>query len=182
MKVHQTSDHGCRRRSILNLAGFLARSAVNGPVSGPLSGCRGAQSTVKGVSTRRSGHFLRPLWFLQTRSSAGFLAIKDIDGVTFSGRRALFPGQKHLHRWESRSGKGGGTIVTYTGYIVRTVLFPVRLILPGTGCFRVTDLLIAGPYIRTLACDDPYIGSSNQQSHFPDRKSPNGCPARTGTR
>jgi hypothetical protein len=27
----------------------------------------------------------------------------------------------------------------------------------------VTDLLIAGPYIRSLHCDTPWIGSSNQR-------------------
>ena len=57
--------------------------------------------------------------------------------------------------------EAGYTVVTYTGYTHEQLTSnnnPAWDRLLG-----VTDLLIAGPYIGSQACDKPYIGSSNQQ-------------------
>ncbi|MFZ1127157.1 4Fe-4S single cluster domain-containing protein [Methanoregula sp.] len=160
MKVHQTSDHGCRRRSVLNLAGFLARSAVNGP------GIR-AVVWVQGCPIHCKGCFNPAFWSFSPATMVSsdeiigrILAIKDIDGVTFSGGEPFFQAEA-LASVGEQVRKAGRTIVTYTGYTYEQLISGIN---PAWNrLFGVTDLLIAGPYIRTLACDDPYIGSSNQQ-------------------
>lgn len=160
MMVHQTSNHGCRRRSVLNLAGFLVRSAANGP------GIR-AVVWVQGCPIRCDGCFNPAFWsfspatLISVDELAGrILAIKDIDGVTFSGGEP-FSQADALASVGEKARDAGHTVVTYTGYTYEQIYAsrdPSWKQLLG-----VTDLLIAGPYIRSLACSDPCIGSSNQQ-------------------
>ncbi len=156
----QTSDHGCRRRSVLNLAGFLARSAANGP------GIR-AVIWVQGCPIRCSECFNPEFWSFSPANlitpddlANRIIAIKGIDGVTFSGGEP-FSQADGLAFVGEQVKKAGLTVITYTGYTYEYLTSH-----PDPGRDRllaVTDLLIAGPYIGELACTDPYIGSSNQQ-------------------
>ncbi len=158
--VHQTNDHGYRRMSELNLAGFLARSAANGP------GIR-AVIWVQGCPIRCKECFNPAFWSFSPvhRVSTGeisgrILALKDIDGVTFSGGEP-FAQADALASVGEKVQEAGYTVVTYTGYTHEQLTSnnnPAWDRLLG-----VTDLLIAGPYIGSQACDKPYIGSSNQQ-------------------
>jgi len=160
MMVPHTSDHGCRRTSGLNLAGFLARSAVNGP------GIR-AVIWVQGCPIRCNGCFNPAFWSFSPATvvspdelAGRIRAIQGIDGVTFSGGEP-FAQADALATVGEQVRDMGHTVVTYTGYPYEHLLFaddPAWNRLLG-----ITDLLIAGPYVRALSCTSPFIGSSNQQ-------------------
>lgn len=160
MMVHQTSNHGCRRRSVLNLAGFLVRSAANGP------GIR-AVVWVQGCPIRCDGCFNPAFWSFSPASMVSaddladrILATEGIDGVTFSGGEP-FSQADALASVGEQVREAGHTVVTYTGYTYEQLTSSTD---PAWNrLLGVTDLLIAGPFIRTLACHDQYIGSSNQQ-------------------
>ena len=88
------------------------------------------------------------------------LATKDIDGVTFSGGEP-FAQADALASVGEQVQEAGYTVVTYTGYTFEQLTSSAD---PASSrLLNVTDLLIAGPYIRAQACNHPYIGSSNQQ-------------------
>ena len=160
MMVHQTSNHGCRRRSVLNLAGFLVRSAANGP------GIR-AVVWVQGCPIRCKGCFNPAFWSFSPASMVSaddladrILATEGIDGVTFSGGEP-FSQADTLASVGEQVREAGHTVVTYTGYTYEQLTSSTD---PAWNrLLGVTDLLIAGPFIGTLVCHDPYIGSSNQQ-------------------
>jgi anaerobic ribonucleoside-triphosphate reductase activating protein len=158
--VPDTSHHGCRTRLAINLAGFLARSAVNGP------GIRGVV-WVQGCPIRCEGCFNKefqpfsPAQYITPEALAGrVLAIGGIEGVTFTGGEP-FAQAGPLAVLGGILKEGGLNVVTYSGFSydhIRKMNRPSwqRLL-------AVTDLLIAGPYVPEKKCSAPYIGSSNQQ-------------------
>jgi len=158
--VPHTNDHGCRRKGELNLAGFLTKSAVNGPGIRAVVWVQGCPIHCKGCFNPMFWSF-SPANMVSADEIAGrILAIKNIDGVTFSGGEP-FAQADALASVGEQVRETGRTVVTYTGYTYEQLT-------SGTDpawnrLLGVTDLLIAGPYIRTLACNNPYIGSSNQQ-------------------
>jgi anaerobic ribonucleoside-triphosphate reductase activating protein len=160
MMVHQFSDPGCRPRDHLNLAGFLPRSEVNGP------GSR-AVVWVQGCPIRCSGCFNESFWSFSPANivtvdelASRITAIPDIAGVTFSGGEP-FAQAGALASLGDRVKETGLSLVTYTGYTPGQL---AKAKLPTWDhLLRITDLLIAGPYIDSLACTDTYRGSSNQQ-------------------
>jgi anaerobic ribonucleoside-triphosphate reductase activating protein len=160
MKVHQTSDHGCRRMSVLNLAGFLARSAANGPGIRAVVWVQGCPHRCRGCFNPSSWSFSPATTITSGELAARILAVGGIDGVTFSGGEP-FAQAGELAIIGELVRDAGLTIVTYTGYTYEQLT--ARADPAGDRLLAVTDLLIAGPYIDTLACNDPYIGSSNQQ-------------------
>lgn len=158
--VHQINDHGCRHMSVINLAGFLARSDANGP------GTR-AVVWVQGCPIRCRGCFNPSFWSFSSAATissdelaARILATEAIDGVTFSGGEP-FAQAGALARVGEQVRDAGLTVVTYTGYTCEQLA--TRANPAWDRLLAVTDLLIVGPYIRTLACSSPYTGSSNQQ-------------------
>jgi anaerobic ribonucleoside-triphosphate reductase activating protein len=91
------------------------------------------------------------------------LATEGIDGVTFSGGEPFSQADALVSVGEQVR-EAGHTVVTYTGYTYEQLTSSTN---PAWNrLLRVTDLLIAGPFIGTLVCHDPYIGSSNQQIIF----------------
>jgi len=83
--MHHIKDPGCRLKKTVNLAGFIARSTVNGP------GTR-AVVWVQGCPIRCEGCFNTDFWSFtpkiqvpvdQLAEKIG--ALENIDGVTFSG-------------------------------------------------------------------------------------------------
>ena len=157
--VHVTNDHGCRPRSVLNLAGFLARSAVNGP---------GIRSVVwvQGCPIRCTGCFNPQSWSFSPAQLVPVSELADrilgntgIDGVTFSGGEP-FAQAGLLARLGRLLQAGGLTVVTFTGFSYSHILATQR---PSwRQLISVTDLLIAGPFIPSLQCSSTLRGSSNQ--------------------
>jgi len=156
---HEENDPGLPKTGMLNLAGFLPRSAVNGP------GCR-AVVWVQGCPIRCEGCFNPQFWSF---ARAGYvpvatiaeqiLSVSEIVGVTFSGGEP-FAQAGALARLGEKIHEGGLSIVTYTGYTYEEIISKQRS--SWLRLLSVTDLLVAGPYIPALSCTTPFIGSSNQ--------------------
>jgi anaerobic ribonucleoside-triphosphate reductase activating protein len=172
MMMHQTKDHGCRHKNSVNLAGFLDRSVVNGP------GNR-AVIWVQGCPIRCEGCFNPHFWSFSPENRVPVLqlaeritALKNIDGVTFSGGEPFCQAEA-LAALGERIQETGLTVVTFTGFSYDQILRKKR---PSwQHLLSVTDLLIAGPYIPSLNCRKPLLGSSNQELIFLTGN--NTCPA-----
>ena len=158
--VFPTSDHGCQHRRELNLAGFLARSAVNGPGIRAVVWVQGCPLRCKGCFNQAFQPF-SPANVVSADEIAGrILATQGIDGVTFSGGEPFFQADA-LAVVGEQVREQGYTVVTYTGYRYEHLLTAGD---PGWDrLLGATDLLIDGPYIEALAGDDPHTGSSNQR-------------------
>jgi anaerobic ribonucleoside-triphosphate reductase activating protein len=158
--VHQFSDPGCRRKDMLNLAGFLPRSEVNGPGSRAVVWVQGCPIRCRGCFNEAYWPFSPVNLVTADELAARITALPDIDGVTFSGGEP-FAQAGALALLGDRVKEAGLTLVTYTGFTQDQILQrrqPSWIHLMG-----ITDLLIAGPYIESLACTGVYRGSSNQQ-------------------
>jgi anaerobic ribonucleoside-triphosphate reductase activating protein len=142
--VQEKDDPGCRHRSQLKLAGFLARSSVNGP------GIR-AVVWVQGCPLRCDGCFNPE--FLPFSGGypvrAGYLAemilaIEGIDGVTFSGGEP-FAQASALSELGAILKEAGMSVVTFTGFTWEQLTVKNRP--TWSSLLSVTDILIAGPYV-----------------------------------
>jgi anaerobic ribonucleoside-triphosphate reductase activating protein len=161
MMVHQFSDPGCRRKDVLNLAGFLPRSEVNGPGSRAVVWVQGCPIRCRGCFNETSWPFSPANLITVDELASRITSLPDIDGVTFSGGEP-FAQAGPLARLGDRIKEAGLTLVTYTGFTPDQL---ARGRCPSRDhLLSITDLLIAGPYIAGLACTDPYRGSSNQQA------------------
>lgn len=158
--VHQIHDPGCRRMSVLNLAGFLARSSANGPGTRAVIWVQGCPIRCRGCFNPASWSFSPVTMVSSDELAARILATDGIDGVTFSGGEP-FAQAGALACVGEQVRDEGLTIVTYTGYTCEQLT--TRADPAMDRLLAVTDLLIAGPYVENMACNDPYIGSANQQ-------------------
>jgi len=158
--VNDYNDPGCRPMSVLNLAGFLPRSEVNGPGIRAVVWVRGCPFRCRGCFNEQFQPF-SPATFIPVDRLAGtILALPDIHGVTFSGGEP-FAQAGPLAELGDQLRRAGLTIVTYSGYTTEQLAdgndpaWPLLL--------SVSDLLITGPFVAELAAADPLKGSSNQQ-------------------
>lgn len=150
--VPDRDDPGCRKTSELKLAGFLARSSVNGP------GIR-AVVWVQGCPIRCSGCFnSRLLSFSGGRTvqpgdlAEKILALDNIDGVTFSGGEP-FAQAAPLAELGTLLRSSGLSVVTFTGFTWDQIISKDRR--SWRRLLSVTDLLIAGPFVnRTVMTMD----------------------------
>jgi anaerobic ribonucleoside-triphosphate reductase activating protein len=160
MMVKQKNDPGCRPMSILNLAGFLAKSEVNGPGNRAVLWVQGCPIHCAGCFNVPFQSF-SPAILVPVSGCAGrILALPGIDGVTFSGGEP-FAQAGPLAELGELLRSAGLSIVTYTGYTVEQLAAGTDPAWPAL--LAVTDLLIAGPFVAALAVPDPLKGSSNQQ-------------------
>ena len=146
--------------SVLNLAGFLARSAVNGPGIRAVVWVQGCPFRCEGCFNEQFQPFSPATVIPVDRLAGTILALPGIDGVTFSGGEP-FAQAGPLAALGERLRRAGLTIVTYTGYTAEQLAGGDDPAWPAL--LAVTDLLITGPYIAELAAADPLKGSSNQQ-------------------
>jgi len=160
MMVHQFSDPGCRRKDELNLAGFLPRSEVNGPGSRAVVWVQGCPIRCRGCFNDAYWPFSPAHIVTIDELASRITGIPDINGVTFSGGEP-FAQAGALALLGDRVKEAGLTLVTYTGFTTDQL---ARGHHPSWyHLLSITDLLIAGPYIDSLACTGIYRGSSNQQ-------------------
>jgi anaerobic ribonucleoside-triphosphate reductase activating protein len=158
--VNDYNDPGCRPMSVLNLAGFLARSEVNGPGIRAVVWVQGCPFRCKGCFNEQFQPFSPATVIPVDRLAGTILALPGIDGVTFSGGEP-FAQAGPLAALGERLRRAGLTIVTYTGYTAEQLADGDDPAWPAL--LAITDLLITGPYIVELAAADPLTGSSNQQ-------------------
>ena len=92
------------------------------------------------------------------------LAIPYLEGATFAGGEP-FCQAGALANLAGRLRPAGLSIIAFSGYTLARLH---KMSAPAvTALLAQTDVLIDGPYIKELACQDrPLIGSSNQQYHF----------------
>ncbi len=158
--VNDYHDPGCRPMSVLNLAGFLAKSEVNGPGTRAVVWVQGCPIHCPGCFNEQFQSF-SPATCIGVSELAGMiLALQGIDGVTFSGGEP-FAQAGPLALLGARLRSAGLSIVTYTGYTTEQLARSDDPAWPAL--IAATDLLITGPYIAELASADPLKGSSNQQ-------------------
>lgn len=159
--VIPTNDPGCRPIRTLNLAGFLAKSRVNGPGTRAVVWVQGCPIHCEGCFNVQFQPF-SPATLIRVDELAGtILALRGIDGVTFSGGEP-FSQAGPLAALGERLRNAGLSIVTYTGYSAEQLAEGDDPAWPAL--LAVTDLLIAGPYIAGQKKPDPLKGSSNQQA------------------
>lgn len=158
--VTEYNDPGCRPMSMLNLAGFLARSSVNGPGIRAVVWVQGCPFRCKGCFNETFQPF-SPAMPVHVDELAGtILSAPGIEGVTFSGGEP-FAQAGPLAALGDRLRRAGLSIITYSGYTAEQLAggddpsWPFLL--------AVSDLIITGPYIAELAVSDPLKGSANQQ-------------------
>lgn len=144
----------------ISIAGFLERSAVNGP---------GIRSVlwVQGCPIRCPGCFNRSLWPFSRRHvidhailSERILALEGIDGVTFSGGEP-FSQAAALACLGTELKSCGLHILTFTGYTYPALLS--RSLPSWAALLEVTDMLVAGPYVPQLHAECGPAASSNQE-------------------
>jgi anaerobic ribonucleoside-triphosphate reductase activating protein len=158
--VHEYNDPGCRPRSVLNLAGFLARSQVNGPGTRAVVWVQGCPIRCRGCFNTESWSF-SPVHLVSADDlAARILATGGIDGVTFSGGEP-FAQAGPLACVGERVRNAGLSVVTYSGFTHEQLT--ARHDPDWDRLLATTDMLIAGPYRAEEHCTNPYIGSSNQQ-------------------
>ena len=158
--VNDYNDPGCRPMSVLNLAGFLPRSEVNGPGIRAVVWVQGCPFRCRGCFNERFQSFSPAMVIPVDRLAGTILALPGIDGVTFSGGEP-FAQAGPLAALGEQLRRAGLTIVTYTGYTDEQLAEGDDPAWPAL--LAITDLLITGPYVAELAAADPLTGSSNQQ-------------------
>lgn len=158
--VIQNNDPGCRPMHVINLAGFLARSEVNGPGTRAVVWVQGCPFRCEGCFNASFQPF-SPATPVPVGTLAGrILSLEGIDGVTFSGGEP-FAHAGPLAALGERLRAAGLSVVIYTGYTAEEIFSGDDPAWPPL--LAVTDLLIAGPYIAAQAWADPLTGSANQR-------------------
>jgi len=144
----------------INCAGFLDRSRVNGP------GER-AVLWVQGCPLHCPGCFNRSLWsFKKTHLISAedvaetIISLPGIDGITFSGGEP-FCQALPLAEVGNLIRREGLSVVTFSGFPAEVLFSSGRS--AWRELIRVTDLLVAGPYIRDAPCGTSLCGSRNQE-------------------
>ncbi|HOT03716.1 MAG TPA: 4Fe-4S single cluster domain-containing protein [Methanolinea sp.] len=145
---------------MINCAGFLERSGVNGP------GLR-AVVWVQGCPLRCRGCFNRDLWSFgkkwlvkEDELAARILAVPGIGGVTFSGGEPFCQAAPLavLGRMVRESGM---SVVTFSGYPAETLLSSRRK--DWRALLEETDLLVGGPFFRECRTPSSLCASANQE-------------------
>lgn len=160
MMVIPNNNPGCRPVSMLNLAGFLAKSEVNGPGTRAVIWVQGCPLCCPGCFNAQFQPFSPATLIPVNELAETIRTLSGIDGVTFSGGEPF--AQAGPLAELGRQLRGAGlSIVTYTGYTTEQLATGDDPAWPSL--LAVTDLIIAGPYIAGMAKPDLLKGSSNQQ-------------------
>jgi anaerobic ribonucleoside-triphosphate reductase activating protein len=158
--VHEYNDPGCRRLATLNVAGFLAKSEVNGPGIRAVVWVQGCPRRCEGCFNAAFQPFSPAKIISVTALATRILAIPGIDGVTFSGGEP-FAQAAPLAALAEQIRTCGLSVITYSGYTIDELAAGNNPAWPAL--LAATDLLVAGPYVAARARPDPLRGSSNQQ-------------------
>ncbi|HEY3426090.1 MAG TPA: 4Fe-4S single cluster domain-containing protein [Negativicutes bacterium] len=147
----------------LNLSAFLERSKANGPGERSVVWVQGCPIHCTGCFNPATWTFA-PHMLVEVRELAErILAVKGIEGVTFSGGEP-FAQAAALAELGTIIAAEGLSIVTFTGYTLAELEKGVQ-----PDCkqlLAVCDLLVAGRFIAEQRCNLPLRGSANQQLIF----------------
>lgn len=147
----------------INVHQFIAQSTENGPGLRAVLWVQGCTLHCPGCFNPDT-HSLEPRRLMAVKDVAAALrATPGIEGLTISGGEPFLQAAALavLGRWLRRRDLG---LVVFSGYTL-TQLHQAKC--PDWEALLATiDLLIAGPFLQTLACDLPLRGSSNQTLHY----------------
>jgi len=146
--------------SVLNLAGFLARSEVNGPGIRAVLWVQGCPRRCEGCFNPQFQPFSPATHALVPTLAKTIISLEGIDGVTFSGGEP-FAQAGPLAELGATLRNAGLSVITYSGYTAEELAAGDDPAWPAL--LAATDLLIAGPFIAFRARPDPLTGSANQQ-------------------
>ena len=160
MKVQQSNDPACRTRNELSLAGFLARSTVNGPGMRSVVWVQGCPLHCCGCFNKTAWGF-SPAWKIHPVELADhILGLEGVEGLTISGGEP-FTQAGPLAILGRHLKDAGLTIITYSGFSASHLFRKQR---PSwNNLLGVTDLLIAGPFIQGIPAVSTLAGSGNQE-------------------
>lgn len=145
---------------ILNVAGFLDLSTVNGPGKRAVLWVQGCTLRCRDCFNSDLREFIPKKQKTIETLSEKILGLPEIEGVTFSGGEPFCQAQS-LSILGGMIRKEGLNIVTFTGFPYHYIRKKDK---PSwNALLDVTDLLVAGPFIPRLRCSAPMISSSNQQ-------------------
>ena len=147
----------------INLHNFLARSRANGPGERAIIWVQGCPRKCAGCFNPKSQEFTARELVTVDELENRIMAIKGIDGVTFSGGEP-FEQAKALAELAKKIHNLGLTVVCYTGYTVGQLRQANRE--DWNTLLSEVDLLIDGPFIQSERCYEPYRGSLNQKFYF----------------
>ena len=147
----------------LNIHNFLPRSRANGPGERAVIWVQGCPRTCPGCFNPDTQEFADRKLISVDKLKSQILAIKGINGVTFSGGEP-FAQAKQLAKLARRLRRCGLSVVCYTGYTLEQLQEGDEE--GWTALLSEVDLQIDGPFIKSKRCYDPYRGSENQKIHF----------------
>jgi len=144
----------------LNLHDFVPRSRANGPGERAVVWVQGCPRRCPGCFNPDTLPFVDRKWISVDDLENQILAIKGIDGVTFSGGEP-FAQAAALAELAKKLRERGLTVVCYTGYTLKQLRVGNRE--DWNALLEQIDLLIDGPFIQSERCHEPYRGSANQR-------------------
>jgi anaerobic ribonucleoside-triphosphate reductase activating protein len=151
-------------RGLLNVARLVLDSRSNGP------GCR-AVLWLQGCSIHCEGCINRAFWDFSPVTMIDpavlpakvLVASSDCEGLTITGGEP-FDQSSGLSRLAVCAQESGLSVLVYTGYTLE------QLEHQADGTVRQAleniDILIDGPFMSSLRCSGPAVGSTNQGIHF----------------
>lgn len=145
----------------LNIAQTLPKSAANGPGERFVVWVQGCPLGCPGCWNPDTWSFARRNVVEVTDLAAEILAVRGIEGVTFTGGEP-FVQARALAVLGRAVREAGSSVFVFTGYELDELEGHAQQEL-----LAVTDVLVTGRYVearRTL--DLPWRGSSNQRIHF----------------
>ena len=148
----------------LNVTGVIPRSAANGPgwravvwVQGCTVGCPGC------FNPQTHQHAQRRLMD-PNRLGEDLLKLPGLEGLTISGGEP-FEQAEGCARLARRVRAEGWSVMAFTGYTLEALRMSSKQ--PVADFLGEIDLLIAGPYVASLASNVvPWAGSSNKRLHY----------------
>jgi len=152
------------RSETLRLYHVLLATRTEGPGLRAAVWVQGCPNHCKGCMAPETWSFTDGFPMDVSELAEEILATPALEGVTLAGGEP-FAQAAPLASLAQRLRVHGLGVITFTGYTLAQLKAQHS---PGTDALlAATDLLIDGPYIETLACDDrPWVGSSNQAYHF----------------
>lgn len=148
---------------LLNLHSFLPRSTENGPGARAVIWVQGCTLDCPGCFNPAT-HDLAPRRLLSVQDLIQRIAeIDGIEGLTISGGEPFLQAGAlaELGGWARAQNLG---VIVFTGFTFEHLQRQPKP--DWTALLAWTDLLIAGPFMQTLATHSGLRGSSNQTLHF----------------
>jgi anaerobic ribonucleoside-triphosphate reductase activating protein len=148
---------------LINLHSFLERSTENGPGTRAVIWVQGCTLKCPGCFNPDT-HDLGVRTLVSVKELAGqILGISGIEGITISGGEPFLQAAALTELGTIVRRQNLGMIV-FTGFTLDQI--KQRNIPEWNALLALTDLLIDGPFIQSLACDLPLRGSSNQTLQY----------------